>query len=138
MHNWVSNKKTNELNQNGRFLRSVSYIFVINFVQEKLLFCINETLLEKGSINLHFQREQHKKLFLDKQIEFMCRKGKTSGTNQDNFFILLDGDVKIYGLFDGHGQNGHQVSSFAQSKVMDFIRNKNGAFFEMLHLEQAS
>ena len=24
-----------------------------------------------------------------------------------NSFILLDGDVKIYGLFDGHGQNGH-------------------------------
>jgi len=68
----------------------------------------------------------------------MCRKGRTSETNQDNFFILLDGDVKIYGLFDGHGQNGHQVSSFAQSKFMDFIRNKNGAFFEMLHLEQAS
>ena len=33
----------------------------------------------------------------------MCRKGKNNEMNQDNFFIILDGDVKIYGLFDGHG-----------------------------------
>ena len=46
--------------------------------------------------------------------------------------------MKIYGLFDGHGQNGHQVSSFAQSKVLDFIRNKHGAFFDQVNLEQAS
>ena len=33
----------------------------------------------------------------------MCQKGKMSEQNQDNIFILLDGEVKIYGLFDGHG-----------------------------------
>ena len=70
--------------------------------QEKLLFFTNETLLEKKSINAHFSRE-HKKMFLEKHIEFMCRRGKPSEPNQDNFFILLDGEVKIYGLFDGHG-----------------------------------
>ena len=69
-------------------------------------------------------------MFLEKHIEFSCRKGRLNETNQDNFFILLDGEVKIYGLFDGHGQNGHIVSSFAQSKVLDFIRNKNSAFFD--------
>lgn len=68
----------------------------------------------------------------------MCRKGYSNETNQDNFFILLDGEVKIYGIFDGHGQNGHQVSSFAQSKVLDFIRNRNGAFFDHMNLEKAS
>ena len=75
---------------------------------------------------------------MEKHIEFMCRKGYSNETNQDNFFILLDGEVKIYGLFDGHGQNGHQVSSFAQSKVLDFIRNKNGVFFDHMNLEKAS
>ena len=64
----------------------------------------------------------------------MCRKGPSNENNQDNFFILLDGEVKIYGLFDGHGTNGLQVSSFAQSKVLDFIRNKHGAFFDQLNL----
>ena len=108
-----------------------------NEFDEKLLFFVNETLLEKKSINAHFQRE-HKKMFLDKHIEFMCRKGRQNEKNQDNFFILLDGEVKIYGLFDGHGQNGDQVSAFAQSKVLDFIRNKHGAFFDHLNLEAAS
>ena len=50
-------------------------------------------------------------------------------------FILLDGDVKIIGLFDGHGFNGHQVSSYAQGKMVDFIRNKNGNFFNQKNLE---
>lgn len=100
-----------------------------NESEEKLLFFINETLLEKKSITSHFQRE-HKKMFLEKHIEFSCRKGMVTETNQDNLFILIDGEVKIYGLFDGHGQNGHIVSSFAQSKVLDFIRNKHSAFFD--------
>lgn len=90
-------------------------------------------MLEQKSINCHFNRK-YKKLFLEKHIEFMCRKGRLNSANQDNSFILLDGDVKIYGLFDGHGQNGHQVSSFAQSKVLDFIRNRHGAFFDQVNL----
>ena len=106
---------------------SQSFWFFLNssdvYAQEKLLFFVNETLLEKKSINCHFDRK-HNEMFLEKHIEFMCRKGRLNNANQDNSFILLDGDVKIYGLFDGHGQNGHQVSSFAQSKVLDFIRNK--------------
>ena len=106
-----------------------------NESDEKLLFFLNETLLEKKSINAHFQRSEHKKLFLEKHIEFMCRKGRLNEKNQDNFFILLDGEVKIYGLFDGHGQNGDQVSAFAQSKMLDFIRNEHGHFFDQLNLE---
>ena len=98
---------------------------------------MNESLLEKKSINCHFQRD-NKKLFQEKHIEFMCRKGHRNAANQDNSFILLDGDVKIYGLFDGHGQNGHQVSSFAQSKVLEFIRNKHGTFFDQVNLENST
>ena len=89
---------------------------------------MNETLLEKNNMNAHFNRE-HKKAFLDKHIEFICMKGRTNSQNQDNIFILLDGDVKIIGVFDGHGINGHQVSSFAQGKMLEFIRNSNGDFF---------
>ena len=109
-----------------------------NESDEKLLFFLNETLLERKSVNAHFQLELNKKLFLEKNIEFMCRKGPGNEHNQDNFFILLDGEVKIYGLFDGHGTNGLQVSSFAQSKVLDFIRNKHGAFFDQVNLQEAT
>jgi serine/threonine protein phosphatase PrpC len=43
--------------------------------------------------------------------------------NQDNFFILIDGETKIYGLFDGHGVKGHLISSFAMGTMLDYIKN---------------
>ena len=49
-------------------------------------------------------------------------------------FILVDGDVKIFGIFDGHGINGHLVSSFAQGRMVEFIRNKSGDFFNIENL----
>ena len=47
-----------------------------NTSDEKLLFFLNETLLEKKSIIAHFQHQEHKKMFQEKHIEFMCRKGR--------------------------------------------------------------
>lgn len=85
-------------------------------------------------MNAHFDREC-KNAFLDKHIEFMCKKGNQNEKNQDNIFILLDGEIKIFGVFDGHGLNGHLVSSFAQGKMLEFIRKKNGDFFNQANLE---
>lgn len=72
---------------------------------------------------------EHRKLIYGKNIEFMCKKGQFNTENQDNFLILLDGDVKIFGLFDGHGVNGNQVSGFASGMMLNFIRNVEGDFF---------
>ena len=98
---------------------------------------MSETLLEKNNMNSHFARE-HKSKFIDKQIQFMSKKGRTNSQNQDNIFIILDGDVKIIGVFDGHGLNGHQVSSLAQGKMLEFIRNIHGDFFDQKVLKDAS
>ena len=70
------------------------------------MFFINETLLERNRLNEYFSRE-HKKIFLEKNVEFMCKKGREAPVNQDNLFIILDGDIKIFGVFDGHGVNGN-------------------------------
>jgi len=51
---------------------------------------------------------------------------------------LLDGDVKIFGLFDGHGINGNFISGFASGQMLDFIRNIQGEFFSKKNLEKAS
>jgi len=48
--------------------------------------------------------------------------------NQDNFFIVSDGELKIFGVFDGHGEYGHLVSGFASGIMLDYIRNKEKAF----------
>lgn len=38
---------------------------------------------------------------------------------------MVDGDVKIMGIFDGHGPNGYMVSSIAMSMMLDFFKNSN-------------
>ena len=59
----------------------------------------------------------------DKNIEFSSRKGRIGRYNQDNFFTIVDGIVKIYGLFDGHGPFGHLISGFAMGNMLDFVKN---------------
>ena len=36
---------------------------------------------------------------------------------------MVDGDVKIFGIFDGHGPNGQLVSSFVMGQMLDYIQN---------------
>ena len=59
-----------------------------------------------------FKSAEHK-------LGFACKKGlKPVSPNQDSFLVLrIEGHVSIYGVFDGHGRQGHDVSNF----VKDFL-----------------
>ena len=37
--------------------------------------------------------------------------------------MVVDGDLKIYGIFDGHGQNGHLISNFVMGSMLDYVKN---------------
>mmetsp|Transcript_157645 Transcript_157645/g.382743 ORF Transcript_157645/g.382743 Transcript_157645/m.382743 type:complete len:404 (+) Transcript_157645:44-1255(+) len=60
-------------------------------------------------------------------IGFSCRKGLTGvscrngltpeGPNQDSWIILSAARSSIYGVFDGHGQNGHDISDFVKENL---------------------
>lgn len=126
-------------------------MFKYSTKQDKILFYNNETILlsktdslfdpryPKTSVLEHFSNGNHfKRLLNDKNIEFQCKKGggfETLNTefylpykqNQDNFFIVSDSDLKIFGVFDGHGEYGHIVSSLASGIMLDYIRNKDKA-----------
>jgi hypothetical protein len=46
-------------------------------------------------------------------ISYMCVKGKKADEiNQDDFFIIIDTGYILLGVFDGHGNYGHELSSF--------------------------
>ena len=92
------------------------------YEDEKNLFYNNETLLNRKSLLDHFNRE-NRNLFADKNIEFICKKGVLTPENQDNFFCTIDGDLKVYGIFDGHGQNGSFISNYVMGHMLDYIRN---------------
>ena len=79
---------------------------------DKQLFYNSEKILNRGRskdrrVLHHFSKENKNVFAADKHIEFMCKKGQMNHQNQDSFFCVVDGDTKIFGLFDGHGVNGH-------------------------------
>lgn len=89
---------------------------------EKILFYNNEDIINERSLLNHFSKK-HKTIFNNHNIEFISKKGQVGPVNQDNFFALVDGDVKIMGLFDGHGDMGHFVSNFAMASMVNYIKN---------------
>lgn len=57
-------------------------------------------------------------------IGYACRKGlKPESPNQDDFFIVRIDDWGLYGVFDGHGPYGHDVSNFVQRELPKLIYN---------------
>lgn len=57
-------------------------------------------------------------------IGHACRKGlKPESPNQDDFFIYKIDTIGLYGVFDGHGPYGHDISNFVQSQLAQTIWN---------------
>eukprot|EP00931_Biecheleriopsis_adriatica_P104907 TRINITY_DN7951_c0_g1_i7.p1 TRINITY_DN7951_c0_g1~~TRINITY_DN7951_c0_g1_i7.p1 ORF type:complete len:439 (-),score=89.65 TRINITY_DN7951_c0_g1_i7:424-1674(-) len=52
-------------------------------------------------------------------LGYTCRKGlKPEGPNQDSWSLLrVEGDFSIYGVYDGHGGKGHDVSNFVKDAI---------------------
>ncbi|CAD7924916.1 unnamed protein product [Amoebophrya sp. A120] len=52
-------------------------------------------------------------------LGFVCKKGlKPEAPNQDSFLVVKAGqDLSIYGVFDGHGPFGHDVSEFVKNAL---------------------
>lgn len=55
----------------------------------------------------------------DNYIGHTCRKGlKPESPNQDAWFVLkVEGSFSMYAVFDGHGQQGHDVSNFVKENL---------------------
>ena len=88
---------------------------------DKLLFFNSESILASKDVLEHFSLD-NKKMLSDKNIEFVCKKGREGNSlNQDNFFCISVGKNKIFGVFDGHGPNGNLASSFAMGAMVDYI-----------------
>merc|ERR1719291_1667058 len=52
-------------------------------------------------------------------LGYTCRKGlKPESPNQDSWTVMkIEGKFSIYGVFDGHGQKGHDVSNFVKDNL---------------------
>lgn len=103
--------------------------------EERILFYNNEKILNRGKNTnrkiLHHFTKDNRSVFAERNVEFSCKKGQHNHQNQDSFFCVVDGDTKIFGIFDGHGVNGHQISAFASGTMLEFV--KNSKLFKEIH-----
>lgn len=61
-------------------------------------------------------------------VGYACKKGlKPESPNQDDFFVMRVDDWAIYGVFDGHGPSGHDISAFVH-KTLPFLVIGDPAF----------
>eukprot|EP00434_Breviolum_minutum_P028973 symbB.v1.2.025631.t1/scaffold2500.1/size77671/7 len=59
---------------------------------------------------------------LDEGIAFTCRKGlKPDTPNQDTWFVLKMDTFSLFGVLDGHGPNGHEISQFVKEHLPKLI-----------------
>mmetsp|Transcript_71912 Transcript_71912/g.188461 ORF Transcript_71912/g.188461 Transcript_71912/m.188461 type:complete len:420 (+) Transcript_71912:87-1346(+) len=55
-------------------------------------------------------------------LGYCCRKGlKPESPNQDAWCVIKTDAFSIYGVFDGHGKMGHQVSQFVKDNMPKLI-----------------
>mmetsp|Transcript_16093 Transcript_16093/g.40948 ORF Transcript_16093/g.40948 Transcript_16093/m.40948 type:complete len:382 (+) Transcript_16093:98-1243(+) len=56
-------------------------------------------------------------------LGYTCRKGlKPESPNQDSWMVLkVESDVSIYGVFDGHGKQGHDISNYVKDTLPKLI-----------------
>jgi serine/threonine protein phosphatase PrpC len=73
------------------------------------------------------KEELHDQL-LKMGIGIVCKKGlKPESPNQDSFSLVhVEGKFTLYGVYDGHGPAGHDVSNFARETIPKlFLKNPN-------------
>jgi len=58
-------------------------------------------------------------------IYVTCRKGSKAGSppNQDSWYIRKYDHFAVYGVFDGHGKYGHDVSNYVKRHLPTLIEN---------------
>ena len=59
-----------------------------------------------------------------KSLAISYSKGyKIDCPNQDKFFILIDSDVEVYVVLDGHGPYGHKIAHFVEEFFFEKVSN---------------
>ena len=56
-------------------------------------------------------------------VGYACKKGlKPVSPNQDSFMLIrIEGGMSVYGVFDGHGKVGHDVSNFCKDQIAKIL-----------------
>lgn len=97
-----------------------NYEFLNNVfnVEENIIICTIEKFNKNNFVTLNYNKHEtvEKNTFKDKSLVISYNKGiKEESKNQDKFFILIDGDLEVFCLLDGHGPFGDKLAQNVQN-----------------------
>lgn len=104
----------------------------VSVQRQRARFFANKSMRSAGDTLLHE---------VNPSLGFRCSKGrKASIPNQDSWFAIeLQGSYALYGVFDGHGPDGHHISQFAKEKLPKVIlRDPRFLSFDMSEMFKES
>lgn len=122
--------KKSQSKENNNLLDNVffDYTFSNNLfnVEENIIIYTSEKFSKNyfNTLNSSSKETVENSTFKDKSIAITYSKGyKIDTPNQDKFFVIVDGDLEIFVLIDGHGPFGHKVAQYIEEFFFQQISN---------------
>ena len=94
-------KKDNSQNRNRKYRKSM---------EQNQIFLLNKKIIVSSSISKSGICDEKEKI------------------NQDSYLIrenIVADDLNLYGIFDGHGENGHLISQYISEFINDYYSNES-------------
>lgn len=100
------------------------------------LMLLKEKIVLEGTLSLSNQQGfEEKRMSINRDeiniemlsklgVSVTCKKGlKPDCPNQDDYFVAIDNEAILLGVFDGHGPFGHDISNYAHKALPIIITN---------------
>lgn len=98
-------------------------LFKEKIILEGLLSTSKQQGFEEKRMSIN-RDEVSTQILSDLGISVTCKKGlKPDCPNQDDYFVAIDNQAILFGVFDGHGPFGHDISNYVHKALPTIISN---------------
>ena len=125
-------------NKRNKFMNEIKKCLFNNEIKNDLVKYIETDKLNKINLKLDLSttESQDNEKVINITSSFITKAGiddKKEKINQDSYLILeklFENILNIYGIFDGHGKNGHLISSLLSTFLSQYLKNKDNYCLE--------
>ena len=120
-------------NQKKKFLNEIKKCLFNNEIKKDFIKYIETDKLNKKNLKLDLSTTESQNIekIINITSSYITKAGiddKKEKINQDSYLILeklFENILNIYGIFDGHGKNGHLISSLLSTFLTQYLKNKD-------------
>jgi serine/threonine protein phosphatase PrpC len=125
-------------NKRNKFMNEIKKCLFNNEIKNDSVKYIETDKLNKINLKLDLSttESQDNEKIINITSSFITKAGiddKKEKINQDSYLILeklFENILNIYGIFDGHGKNGHLISSLLSTFLSQYLKNKDNYCLE--------